>query len=185
MSNEERKKLIGILESNNKLIRQLLEGETSVQPPEIPESPRFPFNRLLKFRAEELGMSQSALIRATGISKASMSKYFSGSQSPGSEHLAKILDALGCTSVEFCNTREVHRDKSVPVKLRKITVTELAKWISKTEQQIRVELQTGAAEYGRAYKGGGNKWVYEIYPGMVKMLFGIDFLAMWRNNEAA
>ena len=54
----------------------------------------------IRERREALGLSQTELAEAVGISAKSLSRYESGEREPRASDLVKIADALGC-SVEL------------------------------------------------------------------------------------
>jgi transcriptional regulator with XRE-family HTH domain len=151
----------------------------SVEPEELP------FNKLLQCRMEAQGMTRAELSRAVGVSRAAVSGWFNGSHQPHTKQIEKIADVLGCTVEEFNATRPTRFGGSEPVELRQITIDDLAKRIKKSPQSIRIALQRGSVDYGRAYMGSRERWIYEVYPGKVKELFGIDFFAEWRSTENA
>jgi DNA-binding XRE family transcriptional regulator len=178
MTNDER--IIALLADISRKLSKLT-GDTGEQTQSEP--PRLPFNQLLKTRMEENGLTQTGLARATGINKASISGYFSGKHIPKPEQLEKIVAVLGCTLEEFNKTRPTKVGMGEAVKLKKITVAELAKRIGKAPQSVRCALVSGEAAYGRAYKKKNGKYGYEIYPAKVRELWGIDFLSEWRDSE--
>ena len=63
----------------------------------------------IRERREALGLSQTELAEAVGISAKSLSRYESGERDPRASDLVKIADALGC-SVELLVNPTLHRE---------------------------------------------------------------------------
>ena len=105
--------------------------------------------------------SQTELAAAIGKGKSSVSQYISGKNVPKLEVQQQIADFLGCT-VEWLNSEvpvNDHTDKG----LKYVSVEQCAKILGKSEQFIRVALQTGTAPFGFAAKNS-SVWSYHISP---------------------
>ena len=103
------------------------------------------------------GMSQQELAAKIGKGKSSVSQYLSGKNIPREDVQKKIAEVLDCT-VEFLNQGQVD-----PRETRNISVAECAKILGKSEQFVRIALQTGAADFGIAVKSK-TKYDYHISP---------------------
>ena len=111
----------------------------------------------LKQALDERQMSQAELAAKIGKGKSSVSQYLSGKNIPKDDVQKKIAEVLDCT-VEFLNS-EVPTTECGDVH-KNISVAECAKRIGKSEQFVRVALQTGVAPFGFAVK---NKSVYSYH----------------------
>lgn len=117
----------------------------------------------------ERQVNQKELAAAIGKGKSSVSQYLSGRSVPRpnvQEAIAKFLD---CT-VEWLNSAvpvSDHTEKG----LKNVSVAQAATMLGKSEQFVRVALQTGKAPFGFAAK---NKtvWSYYISPKKLKEYIG-------------
>lgn len=119
------------------------------------------FSNRLKMAMAERGMNQSELAARIGKGKSSVSQYISGVNTPKADVQLKIAQALDC-SVEYLNSETSASDHSA-TGLKNVSVAQAAKILGKSEQFVRVALQTGTAPFGFAAK---NKtiWSYHISP---------------------
>lgn len=106
----------------------------------------------------ERQMSQKELAAAIGKGKSSVSQYLSGRSVPRPDVQKQIADFLDCT-VDWLNS-EVPASDHTEKGLKNISVEQCAKLLGKSEQFIRVALQTGTAPFGFAVK---NKTVYSYH----------------------
>ena len=111
------------------------------------------FAEKLKQVMSEKGMSQAELAARIGKGKSSVCQYLSGKNLPKEDVKNKIAEVLDC---DF-NTIEVSDE------VKKISVAECARMIGKSEQFVRVALQTGVAPFGFAVKNK-TKYDYHISP---------------------
>ena len=112
------------------------------------------FAENLKSVMLDKGMSQQELAARIGKGKSSISQYLSGKNVPKEDVQRKIAEVLDCT-VEFLNQGQVEPNES-----RNISVAECAKLLGKSEQFVRIALQSGVAPFGFAVK---NKSVYSYH----------------------
>jgi plasmid maintenance system antidote protein VapI len=110
----------------------------------------------LKLLMAEKGMSQQELAARIGKGKSSVSQYLSGKNIPKQDVQQRIAEIFDCT-VEFLNGGQHQIDLN---ESRNISVAECAKLLGKSEQFVRVALQTGVAPFGFAVK---NKTVYSYH----------------------
>ena len=114
------------------------------------------FAKNLKNLMDEKQMSQAELAARIGKGKSSVSQYLSGKNIPKDDVQEKIAEVLECT-VEYLNSG-VPADGLTDT--NNISVAECAKILGKSEQFVRVALQTGAAPFGFAVK---NKTMYSYH----------------------
>lgn len=128
------------------------------------------FASRLKQAMDERNMSQAELAAQIGKGKSSVSQYISGKNIPKDDVQQQIAAVLDC-SVEWLN-EEVPSNNTSTVGLHNITVAEAAKRIDKSEQFVRVALQTGTAPFGFAAKNK-TRWSYHISPKKLDEYVGI------------
>ena len=115
------------------------------------------FAKQLFCAMSDMGISQAELAKRIGKGKSSVSQYLSGKNVPKYDVQEKIAEVLGCT-VEFLNQETV--DVSDLCEVNNVSVAECARVIGKSEQFVRVALQTGVAPFGFAVK---NKSTYSYH----------------------
>ena len=115
------------------------------------------FAKQLFCAMSDMGISQAELAKRIGKGKSSVSQYLSGKNVPKHDVQEKIAEVLGCT-VEFLNQETV--DVSDLCEVNNVSVAECARRIGKSEQFVRVALQTGVAPFGFAVK---NKSVFSYH----------------------
>ena len=116
------------------------------------------FAKRLNQAMTERQVQQKDLAAAIGKGKSSVSQYLSGRSIPKADVQKKIAEFLNCT-VEWLNSEvsaSDHSDKG----LKNISVEQCARLLGKSEQFVRVALQTGTAPFGFAVK---HKSVYSYH----------------------
>lgn len=116
------------------------------------------FAKRLDMAMTERQVQQKDLAVAIGKGKSSVSQYLSGRSVPKRDVQEKIAAFLDC-SVEWLNS-DIPESERSDAGLRNISVAQCAKLIGKSEQFVRVALQTGTAPFGFAVK---NKTVYSYH----------------------
>lgn len=116
------------------------------------------FAKRLKQAMDEKQITQVELAAAIGKGKSSVSQYIAGKNIPKEDVQKKIAEFLGCT-VEFLNS-EIDEIDQKEDNTKNISVAEAARLLGKSEQFVRVALQTGVAPFGFAVK---NKSVYSYH----------------------
>lgn len=111
------------------------------------------FANRLKQVMDERQMTQSELAARIRKGKSSVSQYLSGKNIPKEDVQRQIAEVLDCT-VEFLNSECFYNET------KNISVAECARRLGKSEQFIRVALQTGAVPFGFAVK---NKTMYSYH----------------------
>lgn len=121
------------------------------------------FSEGLKYAMAQADMSQSALSEKSGCSKAAISQYLSGKNTPGPAKVKELADALG-VSVEYLMGFDVTPAKEAPPSITRIGTRTAARCLGKSEQFVRIGLQRGLLPFGNAVPGTGKKWNYYINP---------------------
>lgn len=129
------------------------------------------FVERLNQAVEEAGLKQNVLADRTGISKAAVSQYLSGKNTPSEERVKALAEATGVT-VDFLLGRDIppERERRTPVK--KITTAEAARCLGKSSQFIRLGLQSGRLPFGTAVLGNEGTWNYHISPAKFRDYIG-------------
>ena len=126
---------------------------------------KFNIARLKTIMAEKQ-MNQLELSRRIGKSKSSISQYLSGRTVPPKSIQEKIASVLGC-AVEDLN----EEDECNVHELKNVSISECARILGKSEQFVRIALQTGAAPFGFAVKTS-SIWSYHISAKQLKEYIG-------------
>lgn len=129
------------------------------------------FAERLKNAMEQANMSQSDLSRRTGASKAAISQYLSGKNTPNIERITALADATGVT---FDYLIGYGTAPATQAPLKKISVKETARCMGKSDQFVRIGLQRGLLPFGRAVPGTGRCWNYYINPDKFKEFVGVE-----------
>lgn len=126
------------------------------------------FNRTrLKTIMIERQINQLELSRLIGKSKSCVSMYLSGRTVPPKHIQTLIASVLGCT-IEDLNECDDGCDVH---ELKNVSISECARILGKSEQFVRVALQTGAAPFGFAVKTS-SMWSYHISAKKLKEYIG-------------
>ena len=126
------------------------------------------FNAMrLKQIMMEKQINQLELALAIRKSKASVSQYLSGKNVPRKDVQERIASILGCTVEDF-NESDDECDVN---ELKNVSISECAKILGKSEQFVRIALQTGAAPFGFAVKTS-SIWSYHISAKRLKEYIG-------------
>lgn len=131
------------------------------------------FAERLKYAMEQADMSQSALSEKAGASKAAISQYLSGKNSPGIEKVKALADATGVT-FDFLMGYGVASVKGTSSPVKKISVKDAARCMGKSDQFVRIGLQRGLLPFGNAVPGTGNNWNYYINPTKFREYVGAE-----------
>ncbi len=111
------------------------------------------FVQRLKQAMTEKGISQSELVKLTGISRSGISQYLSGKNIPRKKALNIIAKALNVTPEWLIEGGS-----------KKITVQQAADLMGVSPQFIRVALQQKELPFGAAVKVGKERYTYYISP---------------------
>lgn len=107
---------------------------------------------------EEKGLSTSDLSRMTGISKASISQYRNGKNSPSAKRVALLENVLG---VKFGHA-ELEKPNPPQSKVNRISVRQAAKIMDISEQALRIGIQQGVFPWAYGVRTSEKRWVYII-----------------------
>lgn len=129
------------------------------------------FAERLKNAMEQANVSQSDLSRRTGASKAAISQYLSGKNTPNMERIAALANATGVT-LDYLIGYGAAPVAEPPIK--KISVKEAARCMGKSDQFVRIGLQRGLLPFGNAVPGTGNNWNYYINPTKFREYVGAE-----------
>lgn len=131
------------------------------------------FAERLKNAMEQANMSQSALSEQAGASKAAISQYLSGKNTPSVNKIKALADATGVT-FDFLMGYGAAPVKDAPPPVKKISVKEAARCMGKSDQFVRIGLQRGLLPFGNAVPGTGNNWNYYINPTKFREYVGAE-----------
>ena len=131
------------------------------------------FAERLKYGMAQAGLTQSGLSEKTGCSKAAISQYLSGKNTPGPDRVKALADATG-VSFDFLMGYEDAPGPGTPPPVKKITVKAAARCLGKSDQFVRIGLQRGRLSFGDAVPGTGGKWIYYINPAKFRDYVGAD-----------
>lgn len=129
------------------------------------------FAERLKYAMEQAHMSQAELSLQAGASKAAISQYLSGKNTPGMDRIKALADATG-VSFDYLMGYGTAPVAEPPVK--KISVKEAARCMGKSDQFVRIGLQRGLLPFGNAVPGTGNNWNYYINPAKFREYVGTE-----------
>lgn len=131
------------------------------------------FAERLKNAMEQADMSQSALSEKAGASKAAISQYLSGKNTPTPARVKALADATG-VSFDYLMGYDAPPVKDQPIPVKKITTDEAARCLGKSRQFVRIGLQRGLLPFGNAVPGVGGSWNYYINPAKFKEYVGAE-----------
>jgi transcriptional regulator with XRE-family HTH domain len=120
------------------------------------------FNQTLKRALLERGISQKELAASTGLSKSGISQYVSGAVVPPLKTRRRIADAMS-VPLSFFDGAPASAPGEPP-DTRRLGVAEAAARLGKSQQFVRVLLQSGKAPFGVAVRMPGGKYGYHISP---------------------
>lgn len=111
----------------------------------------------LKQRLIYNSISQSDLAKMLNITKSAVSQWINGVSEPSQKYKEAISEKLLVPEKEFKN----------------ITVKHAAKMLGKSEQFVRIGLQRGILDFGKAVKNG-SKYSYHISPYKFFAYMGLE-----------
>lgn len=131
------------------------------------------FAERLKFAMAEANLNQSTLSEKSGASKAAISQYLSGKNTPGPDRIKVLADITG-TTFDFLMGYTEAPVKDIPVPNKRITVKDAARCLGKSDQFVRIGLQRGLLPFGNAVPGTGENWNYYINPSKFRDYVGAE-----------
>lgn len=130
------------------------------------------FAERLKNAVEKADMNQAELSLQAGASKAAISQYLSGKNTPGPDRIKALADATG-VSFDYLMGYGAAPEVVKP-SIKKISVKEAARCMGKSDQFVRIGLQRGLLPFGNAVPGSGNNWNYYINPTKFRDYVGVE-----------
>lgn len=127
------------------------------------------FAKHLRELMNDYNINATDLAKASGISRASISKFLKGYSKPSDTTLMKLAKGLGCNMQDLTVPEDdlnINEDKNVPIEIA-------AKLLGKSEQFVRIALQRGTAPFGFATQVSGNRYSYHISPKKLKEYQGV------------
>ena len=131
------------------------------------------FAERLKYAMEQADLKQSALSEQAGISKAAISQYLSGKNTPNQERIKALADVTGVT-FDYLMGYEAPPAKEHKVSVKKITTADAARCLGKSKQFVRIGLQRGLLPFGNAVPGVGGSYNYYINPAKFREYVGAE-----------
>jgi len=127
------------------------------------------FSEKLKVTMQQLNLTQSQVVGMTGCSKASISQYLSGKNTPSAEKQSDIAVSLGLAPDYF--EHDPVQEKVIPPTpkqsndsgvIRQLLVSDAAKILGMNHNTVRKGLQQGVFPWGYAIHTSEHRWVYFI-----------------------
>lgn len=131
------------------------------------------FAERLNYAMAEAGLKQSTISDRTGISKAAISQYLSGKNTPNQNRVMALADATG-VSFDFLMGYEIPPVKEQKVPVKKITTADAARCLGKSKQFVRIGLQRGILPFGNAVPNDQGSWNYYINPAKFRDYVGAE-----------
>jgi transcriptional regulator with XRE-family HTH domain len=120
------------------------------------------FGEKLKNAMQELGINQRQVCGLTGKSRASISQYLSGKQTPPDDVQSKIAIALGLAPDYFWESPTTQRVELHGEVIKRLLPEDAAKLMGMEKRTIRLGLQQGVFPWGYAIQTSENRWTYFI-----------------------
>ncbi|MDD3020914.1 MAG: helix-turn-helix transcriptional regulator [Alphaproteobacteria bacterium] len=133
------------------------------------------FAERLKTAMEQAHINQSDLSARTGFSKAAISQYLSGKNTPASSRITAMADVLN-VSPDYLKGYDVPAPNPNAVTMGniKITMKQTARCLRKSEAFVKDGLARGILPFGNAVQGTGNRLNYFINPVKLREYVGAD-----------
>lgn len=119
------------------------------------------FHEKLKKAMTELHLTQAQVVGMTGCSKAAISQYLSGKNTPSEQKQHDIAEALGLNPDYFEREVEVILKKSKDG-IETMDVKNAAKMLHMNHNTVRLGLQQGVFPWGYGIHMKSGRWVYFI-----------------------
>lgn len=100
------------------------------------------FAERLKFAMAEANLNQSTLSKKSGASKAAISQYLSGKNTPGPDRIKVLADITG-TTFDFLMSYTEAPVKDIPVPNKRITVKDAARCLGTSPATVRRLVNSG------------------------------------------
>lgn len=126
------------------------------------------FNEKLRAVMQQLNLTQAQVVGMTGCSKAAISYYLSGKNTPSDKKQSDIAVSLGFPADYFENDISVTEPKPQTTKkandgtIQELLVSDAAKFLHMNHNTVRKGLQQGVFPWGYAIRTSEKRWVYFI-----------------------
>ena len=130
------------------------------------------FAERLKYAMDHSNMNQTILAEKSGASKAAISQYLAGRNTPNWERIKVLANVTGVTADFLMGYEEATPDHEAFIPVKKISTKTAARCMGKSEQFVRAGLQRGILPFGNAVHGTGARWNYYINPMRFKEYVG-------------
>lgn len=132
------------------------------------------FAERLKFAMSEAKLNQLALSEKSGASKAAISQYLSGKNTPGPDRVQALADATGVSFGFLMGFESLtgERNARSPADV-KITFVKACRCLQKSEDSIRKLMMEGC-DFGKAVPGSGGRLNYIFFPGKFREYVGAE-----------
>lgn len=130
------------------------------------------FAERLKYAMDHSNMSQTILAEKSGASKAAISQYLAGRNTPNWERIKVLADVTGVTADFLMGYEDATPVDEAFIPVKKISTKAAARCMGKSEQFVRAGLQRGVLPFGNAVPGTGTRWNYYINPMRFKEYVG-------------
>lgn len=118
------------------------------------------FSKKLKQAMQDSGMTLTALSKATGIGKSSISQYLHGRNEPTEPRKAIIAEALHLDRNYFSEPTEVNPTEDIVIP--KLLPFDVARMMGISNDTVYKGLQDGIFPWGYAIQTSPNRWTYFI-----------------------
>lgn len=118
------------------------------------------FSKKLKQAMQDSGMTLTALSKATGIGKSSISQYLHGKNEPAEPRKAAIAEALHLDRNYFNEPTEVNPTDDIVIP--KLLPFDVARMMGISNDTVYKGLQDGIFPWGYAIQTSPNRWTYFI-----------------------
>ena len=133
------------------------------------------FVNRLRTAMDRAELKQAQLAEKIGAPRSAMSQYLAGKNLPGEERLEAMAQALGCSAGFLRGDEPDEAAERLPALPRKnISTAAAARCLGKSNQFIRVGLQSGRLPFGAAVPGGGRRFNYYISPSRLREFVGAE-----------
>jgi transcriptional regulator with XRE-family HTH domain len=128
------------------------------------------FRQRLKTALLERGMTQKELAEKSGLSRAGISQYLSGTYTPTRAAMERLAEALDMSATYLAGEMPPmeQEDEALPpladFGMRNMSIAEAAKILGKPQQFVRIALQQGRAHFGIAVRMPGGTYAYHVSP---------------------
>lgn len=121
------------------------------------------FSDRLRHAMVQADMTQAVLAEKSGCSRAAVSQYLSGVNTPSPAKMDALAGALG-VKAEFLSGTEVSGSLEPSLSMLKISIYDAARCMGKSDEFVKTALQMEKVPFGIAVPGVGKRWNYYINP---------------------